>query len=265
MKNQYIFKQKYVEDLIVDLYEGRSINKYFKDKFQVDEEKIILSRDICIEETPKLIMPGEDQYELKNSLIIFEAYKLNPVQATDVRLWTQLSHVEYWKYVQERSKLIKNYSNKDESEVAEHIIRHWFINPLSPKNLLRHDISKLWWSAYRTVDETRTDKYELTKALFSYQDLYRVLAEGTLGRIDNFLRAFLEFWLENEKFFESQERKWRTRALFRIMNRIGGYKLFSVLNKKEIKKIIGDNKESIKRLAMTMKTKDIDSDPSDDV
>ncbi len=193
MVYQNIFRYSYLEEIKRDVIRHNKVDPYLGSKFNHESDNVIQNKNIKIPDKINLKMPkGGEKYDFENARIIYDAYKdLDRTQASDARMWTYLTHVTFWSYMQKRTS-IENYHKKLDNhadklnEKKTHILEHWFLNGLSPKTLLRNNISLLWWGAYLTYDENRKDPYELTKELFSMLDYTRHLLSGVQGRNNNF-------------------------------------------------------------------------------
>jgi len=232
MNPQKIFTQNLIRKLRTNLSKNKGIEPYSKNEFKFELADVLTNPRISASESINLIMPkGKENFDFENAKIIFEAYKnLTPTQATDIRFWTYLAHVPFWNYMKKRFPIEKQPHKKR----GEYILEHWFIEGVSPRNLVRHGISLLWWGTYLTYDPNRKDPYELTRELFSMLDYTRTLIPGTQGRNKSFSHALLEFVLENKEIF-SQYKEGRVRFLMTRANYLGGYKILPDLSKGEIK------------------------------
>ncbi len=245
MKYLKLFKSSYIRRLIDNLSDQDIRKTYLGKSFKFDDDAVLENKLIEIPDSIKLVLPKKGiNYEFENSKTIFEALKnLTPAQASDVRIWTYFSHVGFWDYMRERSLL----KGQPEDKRKDYILQHWFIEPLNAKNLLRQNISLLWWGAYMTYDKEKKDPYELTKELFSMLDYTRTLLPSTQGRIRKFVQAFLEFVTEKKDIF-SRHKESRVRFLMRKANQVGGYKIFSDLSKEEIKKFFCGYKKELESI-----------------
>ena len=63
---------------------------------------------------------GESDTDFQNAKILFDAYKgkINPVQASDLRLWAYLAHVQHWDYMCKRWKI--DVPDKEEGGLKNH-------------------------------------------------------------------------------------------------------------------------------------------------
>lgn len=240
METQKLFRSIYVARLAEMLINSNGDN-YLSDDFEYNKEAEIPNIEIKVKPSELILPEGSHLYNFENSKIIFESYpNLNPVQATDPRLWTYLTHITYWKYMKARRLIEIQPLNRR----VDYILEHWFVQKSSAQALLRNGISLLWWVSYLTYDETRKDHYELTKEAFSMLDYTRDLLSGTQGRNRDFTHAILEYVIENKNLFDGYKES-KVRFLMRKANRIAGYKVFPGLPKSEIKSIFDEYRHDI--------------------
>lgn len=247
MQYQKLFRYRFIEDLKKKLAKNRNTNLYLGDHFEYSPEEVLLNEEIAVPKSITLIMPEKgkrDKHDFENAKIIHEAYKgLNHTQASDVRIWTFMSHVTFWDYMKKRCPVEEQPLEKR----GEYILEHWFINGLNPRTLLRHNIALLWWGAHLTYDDKREDPYELTRELFSMLDYTRTLLPSVQGRNNIFSRALLEYVIENKSLF-NRAKETRVRHLMKKLNYRGGYKLLPPLAKKDIKIIFDSYKSEISKI-----------------
>jgi len=151
------------QSIVATLINNNQDNEWLKD-FLHDENPFKQSK-IFIEGC-ELDMSAADasKTDFENAKRIFESLKNIPESiACDERLWMSLTFGQLYPYMKYRYDLkIKTTDIQNRwlmSEVAE--IR---------KRLFRQGISMLWWYAYLTYDETRSDHYALTKFAFEHKD-----------------------------------------------------------------------------------------------
>lgn len=217
------FTKQCCEDLLKFTSQNELRANYFKDAFDPSYFRYLtastnydIPRDLQLNESP-----GSD---LENSIKIFEALKyLDRVQANDKRLWVTLTHVTFFEYTKKRWAINENDSD-------EKILRRFHFEGSSLAARMRNSISRLWWSAKLTYDEERKDKYELTKLLWSKQDIYQNIVERSYGTYDPVVKGFLEFYSDRTDLKEDQ-----LRQLFTALNSVGGVKVLSMHSKSEIK------------------------------
>lgn len=191
--------------------------------------KTIENFDYLIAETvynidSKIELKSDSISDVDNSIIVFENLKeLTRVQANDKRLWTTLTHTIFLKYTTERWSI-----NKEAS--TETLVRRFHYEGSGLETRMRNSISRLWWAAKLTYDENNTsDKYFLTKVLWSKQDIFQNLVERSYGTYESVVKGFLEFYSKNLDLKENKLRK-----LFTALNSIGGVKVLSALTREDV-------------------------------
>ena len=92
----YFMKQKALDSLQAEVADN--LNKYQSSSFWMDEHFINQNMpkyyfDTGIEVADYQLISGEPETDFQNAKIVFEAFKnkLNPVQASDLRLWAYLA------------------------------------------------------------------------------------------------------------------------------------------------------------------------------
>ena len=170
------------------------------------------------------LLPPDDEnlFDLENAIRMHKALpNLTPVQAQDPRLWTHLTHVELWDYMQVRWP--GNRYPEAERNV-KWVQSHYFVAQRQSRALVRNGAARLWWAAKITCDQDRENPYELTGVLFKRLDIFKNLLERNFGRATTVTRTFLEFLLLNEEECLSSGDKARrlVRDLSRAVNLQGG-------------------------------------------
>lgn len=234
MIKQKLFSSQYVESLQKALAVETGINSYLKDLFDFKNIYVLENPQILVPNLIELVMPEKNNnHDLDNCKIIYEAMKtMDPIQATDYRIWIYLTHVPFWSYVRKRRPIETQPKNK----MREYVLRHWFVDGINAKNLLRNDISSFWWCGYLTYDKSRKNPYELTEELYSMLDYTRHLLPGKQGRNKEFVHAILEFVIENRSLFSTYKEE-KVRFLMRKSNYVAGYKVLASLSKDQIKSL----------------------------
>jgi len=233
MAKQTIFKPKYVQRLKTEL----NVDFYKSNEFVYDKNQVYMFPNI--EQTVGLIEKLDVNDDCKTAIAIYEAFEnLEPIQASDERLWVYLAHADLYPYMVKRWNAVQNGTAKDPQN---YILNHWFLSTSAQSSLLRHAIAGLWWSAYLSVDESKEDKYELTKVLFRQLDFpTRTLGTYKLGRHKEAVLGILEFIQENEDLFKSKFEP-KTRFVTKHLNVIGGVKPISYYDrhffKSELEKV----------------------------
>ena len=193
----YFMKQKSLDalqkDISDNLYNYQSkkpwIDQYFSDK---NSPQYFFDTGKEVEDYQLIV--GGPETDFMNAKIIFEAYKdiLNPVLASDLRLWAYLSHGLHWDYMNNRWKI----DAPDEEEEADQetekkspkektinrIKSRYFFGASRGKAFVRQGIARLFWGAYLTYDENNENPYEYTEFFFNKQDVFTSVTERSYAR-----------------------------------------------------------------------------------
>lgn len=241
MAKQLIFKTKYTEHLKSDVSSGKSLEFYKSKEFVYDKKQVLMMPNI--EVVPGLSESFDESDDFKTAIKIYEAFKkLEPIQASDERLWVYLAHVDLYPYMIKRWP--EAYNGKS-SNPSKYILDHWFLSSSAQSSLLRHAIAGLWWSVYLSVDESKGEnKYDLTKILFRQLDFpTRTLGTYKLGRHKEAVLGILEFIQENEGLFKTKFED-KTRFVTKHLNVLGGVKPIAYYDrqffKSELEKVSGN-------------------------
>lgn len=252
MNSLYIFTESFVQRLRISV--KSNIKNYTLEDVWVNNLGISSERElqtsIKINSLPDLVIPSgnEDLHDIENAISLHKVLsKLTPLQARDPRLWTRLSHVEYWKYMRKRWAVEKYQKDGDDKKVEGRILERYFIPQSQGRALIRNGISRLWWSAHLSHTNTRDNPYELTHILMSNLDITQSLLERSIGRARNILLGFLEF-LSNHKedlLSGGTENRLRIRRLVKFLNMYGGVSILDYLLEQKIIEILEDEYLSI--------------------
>ena len=247
---QNIFTTSFCRKLKKHVIEGRSLG-FYDDKLSPKllciphnpDEDILVNKNIQSDSQIELKMPKDgNNHDFENARTLHSGLQLTVTQATDLRLWTYLSHVQFWKYMRVRFPA----GRIDSEKKTQYILDHWFVNVLNPRNISRHGVALLWWGAHLTYSDER--EYALTKEFFSMLDYTRTIMAGSLGRNKNFRLAMLEFIVDNKDEVFSQYKEGRVRYLMRKLNYLAGYRMLVSLKKEEIKSLLLGYKEELKQV-----------------
>ena len=201
----YYMKQKALDSLQKEISDNlekyhsssRWIDQYFIDK---DVPKYFFETGIEVPDY-KLILGGSET-DFQNAKIVFEAFngKLNVVQASDLRLWAYLAHVQHWDYMHRRWK-IDVPDEEDEPDdgkksprdkMLDRVKARYFFGASRSKAFVRQGIARLYWSAYLTYDESNPNPYEFTEFFFSKQDIFTSITERSYARNKTLVLAALK-------------------------------------------------------------------------
>jgi hypothetical protein len=235
---QKIFRDRYVQELKRGVQSGDKTDFYKSKEFVYDKKQVLPVQNL---NAPNNLLSNLDvNNDFHTAIQIYEAYNtLEPIQASDERLWTYLAHVDLYPYMIERwSDVYMGTSTNP----AKYILDHWFLGSSSQGSLMRHALSRLWWPVHLSIDENSHEKYELTKIFFRHQDFVnRTLGAEKIGRHKEAVIGILEFIQENEDLFKSKFEP-KTRFVTKHLNVIGGVKPISYFNrdffKSELSKVV---------------------------
>lgn len=223
-----LFTTNYVNRLFKNLEIDEMLEPYKEDHFTFEKNFATGESGIFINDNFNL---EPDVHISTNSISLYENLLINETQASDNRLWTYLAHVHFWDYMKKEWTID---FTKDRIKIIDFIRDRYFLNTLNIRSLTHNGISRLWWYTHLTIDDSRKDKYELTKVLLSFQDIPVSLLERSMGSNKNVRKAVLEFILENPKLKTSKN----IQDLMKLLNLAGGVKNIPMLKLHEIKSIL---------------------------
>ncbi len=231
-----LFTTNYITKLFKNLEVDKYFENYNQEHFAFEENFASGQSGIFINDNFNL---NPDVHISINSINLYENLSINETQASDKRMWSYLTHVHFWDYM----KIVwKIDFTKDKFKIIDFIRDRYFLNTLNIRSLTHNGISRLWWYTHLTIDNSRKDKYELTKVLLSLQDIPVSLLERSMGSSKNVRKAVLEFVIENPKLKTSKN----IQNLMRLLNLAGGVKNIPMLKLQEIKSLL----EGIKKHAL---------------
>ena len=105
-------------------------------------------------------------------------------QASDERLWAGLCISQFWNYVQYRWGIVERCT-------IPNVLSHFFFDESPRRSLTRNALSRLWWIGRLTVDDTREDRYELTKFVCENSDNVMHILERNISNSPHITRAFI--------------------------------------------------------------------------
>ncbi len=252
-QGQRIYRYAAIERLRNELRSGFSLESYFKESFPVKDDELQPSTIIPKGRAPSLKVPEDDPVssDLENAIALHEYYgSLDETQASDPRLWTYLSHVQYREYALARwgySGVYKNLPDDEKIKAINYFLEHWFVGS-NDRDLRRHAIARLWWATHLTYapweidkdffgDLQKNDPYYYTRVLLSTQDIYQQVLERGMGRSNKVLICILDFLDKNKEFAKSRE---KIRSLMKELNLAYGTRKLIILNRKDLNRVIED-------------------------
>ena len=221
---QHSFRKNYVDSLIDNVRNGHNLHFYALDSFPYDPQETVIIPTIRYPEGLLEKLNPNPSRSLESAIALYEAYpNLTPVLAADRTFWAYLSHVDLFQFVQARYPRVKeeNFDN------VKYILNHWF---LSDDWIVNHPLASLWWSVYLTKDDKNIDIYKYTKFFFKHSAFRSNLLTYTIMRLKDVIFAYFDFLEENPEI-TNQCFKLRNRFITRHLNKLGGTRLLSTLNR----------------------------------
>ena len=173
--------------------------------------------------------------DIANVKILYTAMKnkLTPEQASNIYLWTWLSHEVFFEYIKKRWNPTTEGSIKD----------RFFCDSYkgSRTGLFRNGISRLWWYGYTTYLEGASNPFILTEILLSNSDLCLSLVERKFSMNKNVMIGILNAIKEiNEDPHLDNVVMEEWRSLSKYLNRYGAVTMLDFLTQEEIRIISKD-------------------------
>lgn len=231
MNKLFIFSDHTIEYLKenINAYQQRYINGDFLNLIEKNEAENNLDIRIDYQTLKKLEFSDSDkegESDAINSLIVGEALgNLSPAMANEAGIWTRLSHIECLEYSRKRW-----LSKSNEESLPNNIRKHFFADSLT----LRRDhssISRLWWN-YHIAKKCMPEDIETALKIFVTKTDIRsnLIERSSLGSRTNVLSAVLRIF-RDEKWLTQKD---NYREFMKLLNRLGGGKVFETLSKTEI-------------------------------
>lgn len=184
---------------------------------------------------------SSDDYE--NMKILYEALKeLTDSQAADERIWAGLAHTYCWDYMQSRWPL-----PAEREKWNSHVLNNYFFWN-STKALFLNGISRLWWYARYTYDNSLEDPYELTKYICENDINGKIfpLVSCKFASNKKVFRNIIKSIKEYEEINKIKLTREEFNQIKEYLNRLSGKVLLDVLDENEIKQKIYMKINSIK-------------------
>lgn len=227
MELQKTFKESYMKNLRDAVKTGASLHLYSKESFEIDKSQIKRLANVYSPYPPLEEQLLENyKNDFLSAKLIFEAYKnISPLLASCETFWAYLTHTDLFRYTQKRWPDVLNGTAS-----PNYVLDHWFLG----SGLLRNSGASLWWSVYNTIDESRSNKYELTEILFSNYTL-RIITFGSypLIRHKEAMIGILEFIKDNPKVQINIEI--RGQFIMKYFNRLGAVKQLAYMDRSYFK------------------------------
>lgn len=166
----------------IEQYQGK---EQWVEKFFISKDMPNYCFDSKIEVADYKLINGGPETDFENAKIIYEVFfpYINPVQASDLRLWAYLAHIQHWDYMTVRWKIDEEDDQLEERKTEiDRIGYRYFFKASRGKAFVRQGISRLFWGAYLTYDKDNENPYEYTEYFFSKQDIFTSITERSFAR-----------------------------------------------------------------------------------
>lgn len=182
------------------------------------------------------LLKGDSSTDAQNAEILYNALhgKINMLQASDLRLWADLAHHYCWDYMTERWAISAPAQDEEEAKSPTgRIGERYFFEAKNNKAFVRQGLARLYWASELTYNEDNpNDPFELTKYIFSRQDILLNSTERLLGRNKTILQALLTVLKSYEDQNGALSRS-DIRTVISHLNREGGLTVLDALSKDE--------------------------------
>lgn len=183
------------------------------DKYFQKEGKNNFSFFSTIEIPDISLKTGDNKSDFDNACVVYNTLKdiLTPVMASDPRLWTYLTHVNFYNYMYARWL-------KNKKHTVQTISEHFFYS--KSKSFVRNGIARLFWIPYLSYSDEFHFTY--TKMFFENTELINQCFDCKLGRIRPFVFSTLDCLSKNNITDRSIIRRF-----YQNLNMRGGVAYFS--------------------------------------
>ncbi len=210
-----------------------------------------------------------DKDDFTNSKLIYNSLKhLTPFEASNEQFWTYLTHDIYWDYMKNRwsvDKVYKQLSLKKISRkvrdrnIQTYIRERYFFNGSQDRRLMRNGISRLWWYAYCSYDDTKINPYELTEILLTIDsDITLQIVERTFSRNKEITLGILDALKEYRDNNPDVTLRNKVRYAMKMLTARSGVNVLDFMTREEVAQLVfsyltGDKKsENSNLLQKTM-------------
>ena len=231
MELQKVFNRSYMEMLRSHI----DISNYQKEEFPFDKTQVRMLANVYKPEGLLEKLDPDPKNDLQTAIEVYKAYKdVHPLLASMPDLWTYLTHVDLFSYVQKRWPDIND---------EKYVINHWFKHST---HFLRTTFAGFWWNVYLTEDPEREDPFELTKVMYDCGQDWRMMRFGELSLIrrKEAMVGVLEFLKENPDVMNNYFAA-RGQYISRYFNMLGGVVQLSYLDRNYFKEKLESIKDQI--------------------
>ena len=271
MIGNYILKEDALINLRMMHENHLDIKFYFNDKFQLKRSWLIPAK-IFKGDLPNLQLPTIDwkdtffenigvgrtrdekiaEHDFSNAVKFYDEIDINPVQASDPRLWAYLCHGPYFHFIKNRFNPEKNFNyydlnnyfhyDDDIQGTIRRYIKNRFFTDDGSRSLRRNGLAFMWWAVYNTKSPwkkyseipEKDDDFYYTRMIIGQgaTDLYQQTFERKYGQEPLLVFTLLDVINEN-----SLNRK-KSRELIKKIESDLSFIQLAILNRDDLKEHI---------------------------
>lgn len=214
---QRTFSKEYTSIIKQSLKDG-GLDRYMVPQYTVKDPNSCIYRLQGLEHNHAELDAGKSDFD--NAVSFYEANKkIPPFIAAEEAFWAYLTHIEYFDFVKKRWSI-------NSETTKETIIKRFFYSGSNMDNTL----SRLWWAAHLTVDDSLEDKYQYTRVLLQEgnSDLLQNFSKSKLFRHKEAVIGILKFFSE---YKDRSDFSKVNRYIIQRFNRIGGVRQLVYMNR----------------------------------
>lgn len=188
-------------------------------------EKNYLIDDFNLFENPDLI---DKEIDFNNSVTLYQALKVLPNYIlTDEKFWLWLYFDKFYAVTRSMMKINGASTVKD----------HWIFNQGVRRGLMFGVLSRCFYRVMFTIDESKEDKYELTRWIIQSPERYRNLTWRSFSSETHLVRGILrgEKKAVDEKGYENSE---MYPEIAKFISQIGSVRLLDVIDEADIESMV---------------------------
>lgn len=210
------------------------------------EKELIIATDL---KSIKLGYADKDDFE--NAKLIYNTLKdLTPLEASNEQFWAYLTHDVFWDYMKNRWSVDKAYKQLSmkkkgrkytDENIQKYIKERYFFSGTQDRSLMRNGISRLWWYAYCSYDDTKANPYELTEILLSTADIAQQIVERTYSRNRTITLGILDAlkrYKDNDLSFSGNDFRQKFRDAMKMLTSRSGVNVLDFMTRQEVEELV---------------------------
>lgn len=170
--------------------------------------------------------------DINNVKVIYSNLKfLTNEQASDDRLWTGVTHLNFWEFMYNRWEVNKK------RQTVKNVKSRYFIDMTTShrRSLIVNTISKYWWVGRILYDENAKDPFYLLKYFESdYSTKTFNLLSSSYSNNDQIIRKTVETLIELENEINRSVTRVEFKEIAAYLNILGGISVLDHLDKRDL-------------------------------